>query len=125
MLLQFQVHFEPTDLLVVSNRKEIKKDSIPSRFCRCPVVSKEFYSSCDIEHSYCKLQSKKRKKEETHVRNVKRKNDTLESSATCEMIDENTTETIKKISKKQVCAIKHEINCPFTVAPMLINEIKM
>ena len=90
------MHFEPTDLLVVGNQKKIKKDAIPSRFCRCPVVFQEFYSGCDIVHSYCKLQSKKRKKEETHVRNVKRKNDTSENSTACEMVDENTTKIIKK-----------------------------
>ena len=44
----------------------------------------------------CVFVSKKRKKEETHVRNVKRKNDTSENSTACEMVDENTTKIIKK-----------------------------
>ncbi|EZA46693.1 hypothetical protein X777_03301 [Ooceraea biroi] len=28
-----EVHFEPSDLLIVGSRKEVKKNAIPSRFC--------------------------------------------------------------------------------------------
>lgn len=82
MILHFQVHFEPSDLLVVGNRKEVKKDTIPSRFCHCPSVLQDSSSNYDlyIEHSCTKSHFRKRKKEETHVRNVKAKVDTSENS---------------------------------------------
>nr|XP_012218834.1 PREDICTED: THAP domain-containing protein 2-like [Linepithema humile] len=64
-----EVHFEPSDFLVVGRRKEIKKDAIPSRFCRCP-----------SDNSYNKSQARKRKKKETYVRNIKAKLDTSQNS---------------------------------------------
>lgn len=139
MFLHFQVHFERSNLLVVSSRKEIKKDVIPSRFCHCPSdVFQDSHSNCDLyaEHSYSKSQPKKRRKEETHVRNVKtrldshicREVDTSEhfcisvKNLACTIID--TMESAVKLSKKQVRIMNHKTNCSFTALPLSINENK-
>lgn len=188
----------------MGSRKEIEKDAVPSRFCH--------YTS-----ENCKSQARKRKKEQTHMRNIKTKLDTSESlndiqcveyfyskklvenrlplkqispnlehsysqirnsktkkqkhvyndensgedynnriiqnymqnvkitvkknylqintfmqfnslsrNTACEIVDENcTTEIITRLFKKQVCVMKHEINCPFAVASLPIDEIKI
>ena len=60
MLSSFQVHFEPSDILVVGRWKEVKKGAIPSRFCRYPF------------ENFCKSQIRKRKKKKIHMHNVEK-----------------------------------------------------
>jgi len=67
------VHFEPSDILVVGGRKEIKKSAIPSRFCNCPVD--------DIQDCKKLQELGKRKKKEIHIRNVKPRLEASENSS--------------------------------------------
>jgi len=62
----------------------------------------------------------------TYIPNVKTTVNNLQihiKNTTCEKSNTKCTEIITKLSKKQVCAMKHKINCPFRTDPLPIYRI--
>jgi len=108
-----------------------KKEGIHVRNVK-PRLEASENSSIYIEHSYNKSQLRKQKEEKSDVHNIKARFD----SNICQAVDAsehissrnssctriNTIKSTTKLSKKQVCAMNHQSNCPFTTFLLLINK---